>query len=377
MRILVTGANGFIGKNLLMKFQEIGNIETILFTREHDAGDLVRMLESVDWVFHLAGINRPQKPEDLVNGNKGLTVRLCAAIKATGRNIPVVYTSSIQADYDNDYGLSKLAAEKALLDLKKETGNVVFIYRLPNVFGKWSRPNYNSVVATFCHNISRDLPIEINDRSAIVRLVYVDDVVNSFIDLLTGDESASSPFGDTYIDANPEYKISVGELADQLIRFKKSRKNLVVDRVGEGLVRALYSTYVSFLPPENFSYSLQQHGDSRGVFVEMLKTPDSGQFSFFTAHPGITRGGHYHHSKTEKFLVIKGKARFCFRHILTGEFHELHTSGDLSEIVESVPGWAHDITNVGEDELVCMLWANEAFDHDKPDTFSCRVGSEA
>ena len=230
------------------------------------------------------------------------------------------------------------------------------------------------MVATFCHNVTRDLPIQINDPSAVIRLVYVDDVVDSFMALLVGDESVGIPGDNAYVEVTPEYQISIGELADQLNRFKATRDNLITEPVGTGLVRALYSTYVSYLPPERFTYPVQQHGDTRGVFVEMLKTPVTGQFSFFTAHPGITRGGHYHHSKTEKFLVIKGKACFRFRHMQTGDYYELHTSGEQSEIVETVPGWTHDVTNMGDDELICMLWANEIFDRDKPDTFACPLG---
>ncbi|NRP95487.1 NAD dependent epimerase/dehydratase family protein [Marinobacterium sp. xm-g-59] len=373
MRVLVTGANGFIGKNLLLHFQEKGGVEVVPFTREHSVDDLSTLLDGVDWVFHLAGINRPQNSEEFVTGNYGLTEQLCTAIKACGREVPVVYTSSIQAERDNDYGSSKRAAEDALLALQQDTGNPVFIYRLPNVFGKWARPNYNSAVATFCHNVACDLPIQINDPSAVIRLVYIDDVVDNFMALLAGSELISPRIDNAYVEVAPEYRISVGELADQLNRFKTTRDNLITEPVGKGLVRALYSTYVSYLPPERFTYPVQQHGDSRGVFVEMLKTPDAGQFSFFTAHPGITRGGHYHHSKTEKFLVIKGTACFRFRHMLTGEFYELHTSGEQSKIVETVPGWTHDVTNVGDDELICLLWANEIFDRDKPDTFACPI----
>ena len=374
MRVLVTGANGFIGKNLLLHLLEQGGIDVLPFTREHSVDDLPALLEGVEWVFHLAGINRPQNPEEFVTGNTGLTEELCAVIRASGRQVPVAYASSIQAEHNNDYGSSKRAAEKALLMLHQDTGNPVYIYRLPNVFGKWARPNYNSAVATFCHNVARDLPIQINDPSAVIRLVYVDDLVDSLMALLAGVVSISTRLDNAYIEVAPEYRISVGELADQLNRFKATRDNLISEPVGTGLVRALYSTYVSYLPPERFTYPVQQHADARGVFVEMLKTPDAGQFSFFTARPGITRGGHYHHSKTEKFLVIKGKACFRFRHMLTGEFYELHTSGEQSEIVETVPGWTHDVTNEGDDELICMLWANEIFDRDKPDTFACSLG---
>lgn len=371
MRILVTGANGFIAKNLLMRLQEKGGVDVVLFTRANSVSELPAMLEAVDWVFHLAGINRPETPEEFITGNSGLTQQLCEAVKAGGRKVPVVYTSSIQAERNNDYGNSKRAAEDALLALHQSNENPVFIYRLPNVFGKWARPNYNSVVATFCHNISRDLPIRIDDPADVIRVVYVDDVVASFMNLLNGVDQ-KAPFA----EAVPEYEISVGELADQLKRFKATRDNLITEPVGKGMVRALYATYVSYLPPDYFKYSVPQYGDERGVFVEMLKTPDAGQFSFFTAHPGVTRGGHYHHSKTEKFLVIRGEACFRFRHMITGEFYELYTSGVNPEVVETVPGWTHDITCVGSGELVCMLWANEIFDRSNPDTFSCPVGTE-
>lgn len=377
MRVLVTGANGFIGKNLLLQLREKRGIEVIPFNREHADADLPALLEGIDWVIHLAGINRPEDPSEFVTGNVGLTQVLCQAIRdvvqRSGRMIPVIYSSSIQAERENNYGSSKRAAEEALLALNEDTGNPVHIYRLPNVFGKWARPNYNSAVATFCHNVARDLPVRINDPDALVNLVYVDDVISHFLSLMEGTNRGHGNF----VEVEPVYQITVGGLVDQLNRFKATRDNLITEPVGTGLVRALYSTYVSYLPPERFAYTVPQHGDERGVFVEMLKTPDAGQFSFFTAHPGVTRGGHYHHSKTEKFLVIKGEACFRFRHMLTGEFYELFTAGERPEIVETVPGWTHDITNVGDDELVCMLWANEIFDRDNPDTFACPVGTKA
>ena len=373
MPVLVTGANGFIGKNLLLRLEEKGDIDVVRFTREHSIDDLPALLEGVNWVFHLAGINRPQCPEEFVTGNTWLTEQLCTAIKAIGKQIPLVYTSSIQAERDSEYGRSKRAAEDALLALQQDTGNQVYIYRLPNVFGKWARPNYNSAVATFCHNVAHELPVQINNPSVMIRLVYIDDVIDNFMALLAGSDSIAPLIDNAFVEVAPEYRISVGELAEQLKRFKATRDNLTTEPVGKGLVRALYSTYVSYLPPERFNYPVQQHGDDRGVFVEMLKTPDAGQFSFFTARPGITRGGHYHHSKSEKFLVIKGKACFRFRHMLTGEFYELYTSGAQSEIVETVPGWTHDVTNIGDDELICMLWANEIFDRSKPDTFVCPI----
>jgi UDP-2-acetamido-2,6-beta-L-arabino-hexul-4-ose reductase len=237
------------------------------------------------------------------------------------------------------------------------------------VFGKWCRPNYNSVVATFCHKVAHNLPIQVNDQKAPLTLVYIDDVIDSFVQIMDGAELSTGDDGFGMVQ--PQYTTTVGELARLILAFRESRGSLVTERVGAGLVRALYSTYVSYMPVESFAYDLPQHADQRGVFVEMLKTPDCGQFYFFTTNPGVTRGGHYHHSKTEKFLIIKGQARFRFRHILTGQVHELNTSGDRPQIVEMVPGWTHDISNIGLDEMVVMLWANENFDRDHPDTYDC------
>ncbi|MBT2342230.1 MULTISPECIES: UDP-2-acetamido-2,6-beta-L-arabino-hexul-4-ose reductase [Pseudomonas] len=372
MKVLITGVNGFVGKNVVAHLHERQDIQVVGFGREHASSDLLSMLEDVDFVFHLAGVNRPQRVEEFSEGNSGLTSALCAAIKATGRSIPVIYTSSIQAEVDNPYGTSKRDAEHALIELSEQQGSPVYLYRLPNVFGKWARPDYNSAVATFCHNIVRDLPITINNPAAPLQLVYIDDVVKSFIEVMDGNV-AKGP----YLDVQPVYDTTVGALADQLQAFKRSRETMVIERVGTGLVRALYSTYLSYFPPEVFTYELPKHGDARGVFVEMLKTPDAGQFSYFTAHPGITRGGHYHHSKTEKFLVIKGHACFRFRHIVSGEFYELYTDGDTPQVVETVPGWTHDITNTGETEMIVMLWANEIFDRERPDTYTMAVGTRA
>lgn len=369
MRVLITGANGFVGKNLQLHLAERADVEVLCFTREHTRADLSRLVNDADVVYHLAGVNRPEDPAEFQQGNADLTKALCDALLQANKTIPVIYSSSIQATVDNPYGASKRAAEDALLEFSKKSGASVFIYRLANVFGKWARPNYNSAVATFCHNISQGLPIQINDPNAQVNLVYIDDVVESFLQVMDGQLTQSG-----FVEVEPQYQITVGALAEQIQAFKDSRDNLVTENVGSGLVRALYSTYVSYLQPEQFSYQVPKYGDERGVFVEMLKTKDAGQFSFFTAHPGITRGGHYHHSKTEKFLVIKGKACFRFRHMMTGEFYELYTSGDQPEIVETVTGWTHDITNVGDDEMLVMLWANEIFDREKPDTYAKPVG---
>ena len=368
MKVLITGANGFVGKNLQLYLAEREDVEVVCFTRGHAESQLPGLLRGVDFVFHLAGINRPRNPLEFVTGNKNLTQSLCGAISNSGRKIPVIYTSSTQAVHDNPYGASKRAAEESLFELQRTDGVPTHVFRLPNVFGKWCKPNYNSAVATFCHNIARGLPIQVNDPMAPLTLVYVDDVVERFIQLMDGaDQSLDAEGFETVV---PQYTTTVGELADQIKAFKESRSSLVTERVGTGLVRALYSTYVSYLPLEQFAYQVPRHVDPRGVFVEMLKTPDCGQVSYFTAHRGITRGGHYHYSKSEKFLVIKGQARFKFRHMHTGESYELVSCGDKAEIVETVPGWAHDITNIGDEELIVMLWANEVFDPSKPDTFA-------
>ena len=368
MKILVTGADGFIGKNLCVSLAEQAGFEVLPVVRATDPAALESKVAQADAVIHLAGVNRPQDPAEFAAGNADFTARLCQALLATGRPIPVAFASSIQADRDNPYGLSKRAAEDHLRRYAEASGAPVALYRLANVFGKWSRPDYNSAVATFCHNIARGLPIQVNDAAAPLRLVYIDDVVAELLRFLADPGS-----GVGLHQAGPVYATTVGELARQIEAFKDVRASLVTERVGTGLVRALYATYVSFLPPQAFSYSVPKYGDARGVFVEMLKTPDCGQFSFFTAHPGITRGGHYHHSKTEKFLVIKGAARYRFRHLLTDEVFEVDSRGDEPLVVETIPGWAHDITNIGDDELVVMLWANEIFDRQNPDTIASPV----
>ena len=371
-RILVTGANGFIGKNLVVRLNELSNITVSTFVRGDDIARLPQLVAHADAVVHLAGENRPADEAAFSQVNAGLTLALCDAIKqefvSNGRHVPLVLASSTQAERDNPYGRSKLAAEGAVNALARTINNPCVVFRLPGVFGKWCRPNYNSVVATFCHNLARDLPIQINDPNASLRLVYVDDVVAALLVALE-----APAHGCVQATVMPEYAITLGELAAQIRAFADCRTTLMSERVGTGLVRALYATYVSYLPNDRFSYEVQQHADPRGVFVEMLKTPDSGQFSYFTAHPGITRGGHYHHTKTEKFLVIKGEALFRFRHMLTDELVELCTNGTNPQVVDTIPGWSHEITNVGDDELVVMLWANENFDRQKPDTIASKV----
>ena len=364
MRVTVTGANGFVGKNLIVYLQEQKNIQIDCVTRNTSETDLHEFLDRSDFVFHLAGENRPDSNDKFYLNNSNFTKKICSYFISNNKKTPILYTSSIQSSLDNDYGKSKKQAEEALESYAQSCDAQVFIYKLPNIFGKWSRPNYNSVVATFCYNVINNLPIINNAPEKVLELVYVDDVIKAF-----GKVLKNLKFSEIEIT----YKITLRELEEQIKSFKEINQTHVTLRVGTGLTRALYSTYLSFLNPSQFSYGLVKHEDPRGVFVEMLKTQDSGQFSYFTAHPGITRGGHYHHSKNEKFLVIKGKARFGFRHILSNEYFEIITDGKNPEVVETVPGWTHDITNIGTDEMIVMLWANEIFDRENPDTFACKV----
>ncbi len=370
-KVLITGANGFIGKNLVTKLSELSEFKTITYIRTDSVESLYHKVEEADIIIHLAGVNRPKTNNKFIEDNIELTQKIVEILISKNIKIPVIFSSSTQVTLDNEYGKSKLEAENFLKDLNKKNGNPILIYRLPGVFGKWCKPNYNSVVATFCHNISHSLPIKIIDESKNLNLVHIDDVADSMIKVASINQD-----GVNYINIDNEYKVSIGELADLIRSFNKSRDSLEIERVGVGFTRALYSTYLSYLPVENFSYSIPSHDDQRGSFVEMLKTKDSGQFSFFTAKPGITRGGHYHHVKTEKFLVIKGTARFNFRHIYNNEIHTLETSGKNPVIVETVPGWSHDIKNVGTDDLIVMLWANEIFDKNKPDTYLKEVKIE-
>lgn len=360
--VVVTGGEGFIGTNLRVRLGEHGSADVVTVGRSAGLAELEAALASADFVYHLAGINRPTDPAEFNTGNVKFTEALCAALSRNGRAVSVAFASSTQATLDNPYGRSKLAAENALSDYSKQSGAPVYMFRLTNVFGKWARPNYNSAVATFCHAIARGLPVTINDTAAPLHLLYVDDVVAALIKLLDADV----PPG--FVDVEPVYHTTVGEVVEIIQSFAGSRASLIVPAAGQGLTRALYATYLSAMPPEDFTYPLKPHTDARGTFAEFLRTPAHGQVSFFTAGVGVTRGGHYHHTKNEKFLVVKGDARFNFRHIASGETHQITVRGDEPRVVETVPGWAHDITNIGSVELVVMLWANEVFDPQAPDT---------
>jgi UDP-2-acetamido-2,6-beta-L-arabino-hexul-4-ose reductase len=367
MNVLVTGSNGFIGKNLIIHLNEL-NINVLTYTRENSTQDLPDLIKKSNFIIHLAGENRPKDEKDFNIVNVQLTKSICELIRSTGKHIPIILASSTQAAFDSAYGKSKLDAELILKKLESDTGNPIHIYRLPGVFGKWCKPDYNSVVATFCYNVSNNLSIQVNDSSLVLNLVYIDDVVGEFINIIQKKQVSKKERS-----IQPEYKIKLGDLATQIELFKETRKSLISERVGVGFVRKLYSTYVSYLPPEQFSYSIPSYGDDRGMFAEMLKTKDSGQFSFFIAKPGVTRGVHYHHTKTEKFLVVQGDAKFNFRHIISNKTYEINTSGNKLKIVQTVPGWAHNITNIGKEDVVVMLWANEILDRENMDTIAHKV----
>jgi len=369
MRVLVTGSQGFMGKNLLERLGRIDGLEIDTFSREDSTDSLIRKVSQTDFIFHLAGINRPDNEEEFFQGNRDLTQKIVSAANQSSTKPSILMSSSTQVERDNAYGKSKFEGEKALKNYAKESGATVYIYRLPNVFGKWSQPNYNTVIATWCHNITHDLPVEINDKSVELNLVYIDDVVDHFARHL--DENGKS--GVTYNEVSPTYSKSLGNIYHLLKSFKQSRENLTVSNVGRGFERALYATYLSFLATDNFSYNLNGHKDERGTFYEFVKTVDSGQVSISTTAPGVTRGNHYHNTKNEKFLVIKGKASIKHRQIFGDNIIEYKVSDQKMQVVEMIPGYTHDITNTGGTEMVLLLWANEAFDKEHPDTNFLKV----
>lgn len=368
MKVLVTGADGFIGRNLALAIREQPGWSLLTAVRATTPGELEDALAAADAVVHLAGANRPPDAADFQAVNVDFTHRLCAALEASSRPLPVFFASSIQAGNATPYGASKAAAERRLRDYAQQTGASVAIARLPNVFGKWCRPDYNSVVATFCHRLARGEAIAVDDAAAPLRLVYIDDVVAAILGWLRAPWMACEAF-----PVEPVYVTTVGELAQTLHAFARVRETLQCDAVGAGFLRALYATWLSHLPSEAFSYPLAASTDRRGTFVEFLKTKDAGQVSYFTAAVGMTRGGHYHHTKNEKFLVVKGRARFRFRHLVTDEHLEVVTDEREPRVVDTIPGWSHDVTNIGDEPLVVLLWANERFDRARPDTHASEV----
>lgn len=360
MRVLVTGANGFIGKNLVAHLNERNDIEIVTFEKNDNFQKIVDEIHDIDFIFHLAGINRPISTEDFYTGNSDLTKQIIELIK--DKNIPIILTSSIQANQDNDYGKSKKIAEEYALKYKYS-----YVYRLHNVFGKWCKPNYNSVVATFCYNIANNIDITISDKNKELELVYIDDVIKEFINILDGNQPKETVDGINYI--NPKYKITLGELASKLYQFKESMNSIYVPSTGDEFTKKLYSTYISYVPVKNMAVSAVKNVDERGSFTELARTYSAGQFSISFSKPGIVRGNHYHHTKLERFIVVKGKARIGFTNVITGESYSFEVDDKNIKIVTIPVGYTHNIENIGEEEMILAIWCNELFDKEKPDTF--------
>ena len=366
MKILITGSQGFIGKNLSTRLKENKDYIILPFIKHQSFDVLEKLISEADIIFHLAGVNRPICSSDFKKSNVELSETISSILIKTKKKIPLVFASSIQASQKNEYGKSKLKAENYFKRLSKKNGNKIIIYRLPGVFGKWCKPNYNSVVATFCNNIAHNKPLEIKDPNLKIQLVYIDDVVKSFIKLIKMQRVKLF----SYKTITPKYKISLKDLANLIIKFNSSRNLLNVEKLGKGFYKKLYATFLTYVPKNLFSYSLPVKSDKRGNFIEICKTLDSGQFAYFTTNPGYTRGLHYHHSKVEKFLVVKGIARFSFQHIITDEMFNLKITDESNKIVETIPGWIHSVTNIGKDQLIIFAWINEVFNPLDPDTYN-------
>lgn len=369
MKILVTGAKGFIGKNLIAELRNRQYNEIYAYDVDTEPALLEQYIKDSDFIFHLAGVNRPQNEEDFMRGNYGFTTLLLNNLKKSRNNAPILVTSSIQAEIDNSYGKSKKAGEDAIFSYSEETGNKVFVYRLPNVFGKWCRPNYNSAVATFCNNIANGLEIKINDPNIVMKLVYIDDVVNEFINALEG----SANYVGKHCQVPVIHTVQLGRIAQLIYSFRRSRDELFVPDMKDEFTKKLYSTYLSYLPKDEFSYSLKMNVDERGSFTEFIKTQERGQVSVNKCKPKIEKGNHWHHTKNEKFLVVSGKGLIRFRKIDSDEIIDYHVSGDKLEVVDIPPGYTHSIINEGDVDLVTVMWANEAFDSERPDTYFLKV----
>jgi UDP-2-acetamido-2,6-beta-L-arabino-hexul-4-ose reductase len=369
MKILVTGAKGFIGKNLISELKNRKYNHIFEYDKDTKPELFDEYCKEADFVFHLAGTNRPKEQSEFMEGNFGFTSDLLYSLKKHNNTCPVMISSSIQAELDNPYGESKKAGEDLLFAFRKETGSKVLVYRFPNVFGKWCRPYYNSAVATFCHNIAHDLPIQVNDPSVVMNLVYIDDVVNELINTLAGKENKIGSFCEVPV----VHTITLGEIVDLIYSFKNSREERSVPNMSDEFAKKLYSTYLSYLPEDKFSYDLKMNVDQRGSFTEFIKTPDRGQVSVNISKPGITKGNHWHHTKNEKFLVVSGKGVIRFRKIDSDEVLEYFVNGDKMEVIDIPPGYTHNIENLSDTEMVTIMWASESYDPKKPDTYFLEV----
>lgn len=379
INVLVTGAKGFVGRNLVSQLYNIQSgkakgyaisgeeLNIYTYDLDSDPSELDVYCKNADFVFNLAGVNRPEDPKEFMEGNFGFASILLDTLRKHRNTCPVMISSSTQAALDNPYGESKRAGENLLFDYGRETDAKVLVYRFPNVFGKWCRPNYNSAVATFCHHIARDLPVTVNDPSVVMNLVYVDDVVDELIRALSGTPTSE---GD-YCVVPVVHTVALGQIVELLRSFKESRNTLGVPDMGDAFTKKLYSTYLSYLPADRFGYPLRMNVDQRGSFTEIIRTPDRGQFSVNISKPHIAKGNHWHHTKNEKFVVVSGKGVIRFRDMNedNGEVIEYFVSGEKIEVIDVPTGYTHSIVNLGETDMITFIWCNECFDPQKPDTY--------
>lgn len=370
--ILITGAAGFIGKNLSARLRCLGYENLLLFDMQSTQEDLEQYAKEACFVYHLAGVNRPTDHEEFYTGNAQLTHRLLLALAAAGNKAPVLLSSTTQAGNNSDYAKSKEEAESLVFTHGIKNDSPVFVYRLPGIFGKWSRPNYNTVVATFCHNVARGLPIEVRDPAYTLPLCYIDDVVNNFVGRLEGSTDLPRPKTSeqgAFYGIEPAYEVTLGWLAGTIRNFAQMRKSLGVPDMSEGITKKLWATYLSFIPPQSLAYPLTTHEDARGSFTEFLRTYEHGQISVNIAKPGITKGNHWHDTKNEKFLVVSGTGVVRFRQIGQEEIIEYPVSGQEMRVIDIPPGTTHNIENLGQDDLITVMWASEPFNEESPDTY--------
>jgi UDP-2-acetamido-2,6-beta-L-arabino-hexul-4-ose reductase len=369
MKILVTGAKGFIGKNLIAELKNQNYIDIFEYDIDSTLEELNQFTKDCEFVFHLAGVNRPKDPKEFQEGNFGFTTILLDYLKKNNNKAPIMLASSIQAELDNPYGVSKKDGEELLFSYGKENETKVLIYRFPNVFGKWCRPNYNSVIATFSHNIANDIPITVNDENVEMNLVYIDDLVKELINALRGEENRK----DRFCFVEPDYKIRLSEVINLLYLFKKYRESNFIPRTDDPFIKKLYATYISYINLENILYDLIQISDDRGSFTELLKSQYNGQISLNISKKGIIKGNHWHHTKIEKFIVLSGQCIVRIRHLHQTNIVEYKLSNSKLQVLEIPPGYIHQVENIGESDLMFLIWSNEVYNKNNDDTYMTEV----
>lgn len=366
MKILITGSNGFVGKNLISNLSLIDDIEIYKYNKESSYDDLLSYTKDCDFVYHLAGVNRSDNIDDFYNGNVLLLSKIFDCLITNNNKCPVLITSSSHSNLDTPYGISKKQEEELAFKYAKDNNVKVYVYRLNNLFGKWCKPDYNSVIATWCYNISHNLDVDVNDRNIVLNLNYIDDVCKDFINCLNDFVICSD---DRFCYVSKVYKKTLGEILDLILSFKENDLNIIVPSTGDDFIKNLYSTYLSYVPLNDLVVDLEPHKDDRGLFCELVRTSNSGQFSVSITNPNVLRGGHYHNTKMERFIVISGKAKITFEHVIDHSKFEFYVSGEHLQYVNIPVGYQHRIDNIGDTELVMLLWANELFDKNNPDTY--------